>query len=102
MEAVTLKIRWEKLFSKSMSDKVRRARWSEWQKLAIENGNHENVDYWNDSGETCYGCIYNDNAWCSLQSLPCTVNPVLTFQHNLVGMACMGVGYIPKQLKLKL
>lgn len=30
-----------------------------------------------------------------------TVNPITTFAHNMVGMACMGIGYESKQLKFE-
>jgi hypothetical protein len=40
----------------------------------------------------CHGCKHRNGAWCGIRGLPCTVNPILTFRHGLIGMACMGAG----------
>jgi hypothetical protein len=34
-----------------------------------------------------------DKDWCLRAELPCTVNPLLTVKHGMMGMACMGMGY---------
>ena len=61
--------------------------------------------YWSDIS-ACQGCIYLSvkESWCNLQGLPCTVNPILTFQNGDLGMACMGASRTiePRQLKLSL
>lgn len=69
----------------------RKKRWEEWKALAENNGDIELVRFWSDSS-SCIGCVHLNESWCDLQGLPCTVNPVLSFNHALPGMACMGVG----------
>ncbi|WP_157190004.1 hypothetical protein [Leptospira kirschneri] len=52
------------------------------------------LEVWSNA-EGCEGCVHLDlaEAWCNLQGLPCAVNPILSFQHAIPGMACMGAGY---------
>ena len=52
------------------------------------------AEYWQDA-EACDGCIHISGDWCRLQELPCTVNPILTMRHGMIGMACMGAGKKP-------
>lgn len=81
------------------SDAERRARWKAWQSVA----DAEVVEWWN-TCEGCEGCRHLDKQalWCKLAGLPCSVNPVLSFRHGLIGMACMGAGYEqePQQLTI--
>jgi hypothetical protein len=56
---------------------------------------------WADT-EMCVGCIHLDEkeAWCGLQELPCTVNPVLSFRCGETGMACCGAGKVKREPEL--
>jgi hypothetical protein len=95
---VNKKIRWHDLFTKDMAAWVRKERWEEWKAKAVEGDDEqgkEMVDYWakDNIDETCAGCIHRDNDWCKYAELPCNVNPVLTLQNGIIGMACCGVGY---------
>lgn len=105
LEAVYLEDSWMQILGNSrldMSDLTRRKRWEEWKKIAKEHDAEDFVDYWSDN-TACTGCIHQDKDWCKYSQLPCTVNPVLTYRHNIMGMACMGLGKKqkhPKQLVL--
>lgn len=88
LPAVTRKSRWHELFvtvDDHMTETTRRARWDAW--LNLTNG--ANAEYWTDTSG-CEGCIHLAGYWCTLVGLPCTVNPVLTFRHGMIGMACCG------------
>lgn len=105
---VKRKTSWVELFGEKgsdMSEDVRRERWEEWKKIAIEAGEQEMVDYWvkDNIEETCSGCIHREEDWCRSYGLPCNVNPILTLRSGIIGMACMGLGKEvepPKQLEL--
>lgn len=105
MEKVTLESSWMQILGNNrsdMPDSVRRSRWEEWKRIATQNDAEDFVEFWCDNAG-CVGCIHLDCDWCNLSQLPCTVNPVLTFRHNMMGMACMGFGKkheSPKQLEL--
>lgn len=89
MEQVTLDIRWPELFGEQPSDmdaRIRRERWEEWKRLGSEN-----VEMWSTPDGPCLNCPYRDNDWCTAISLPCTINPILTFQFGMLGLACGGV-----------
>jgi hypothetical protein len=47
----------------------------------------------------CIGCVYLDEkcAWCNDVDLPCTVNPILSFQYGITGTACCGAGIFKKE-----
>lgn len=95
---VTLEIRWHELFGEGkgeISAGKRRARWEEWKSIAPA----EAVEYWTD-GSACRDCVHKNADWCSIVELPCTVNPVLTFRHGMIGMACCGTGLTPRQPEL--
>ena len=79
---------WKDLFRKDMSPETRRKRWEDWKEATIKSGRPENVEYW--QMHHCEDCDQRDGDWCELQGLPCTVNPILTFQYNMLGMACYG------------
>lgn len=102
MKPVEIGIRWAELFGEhknKMSDALRRSRWEEWKSLNVANGHPERADYWGEESmaDDCFACEYKDGDWCKRQSLPCTVNPITTFSLGHIGMACMGVGFRPKQ-----
>jgi len=91
---VELTSRWFQILGnnrKEIIDDIRRERWEQWKKLALEDGGNETVDFWTDT-TACNGCTNLDGDWCNLQGLPCTVNPLLTFSRNMIGMACGGSG----------
>lgn len=96
MNPVTLKISWEDLFAieaRDMSAAVRRQRWAQWLRLAKANGEEWLLAFYRGDLSACNGCIHRRGSWCTLQALPCVVNPILTVRHSMPGMACMGVGY---------
>ena len=106
MKEVSLGIRWEELFGRSKkntSDATRRARWEQWKDLCLKSDHPEMVEWWGKGSmaDDCFSCEHKDGDWCSLQSLPCTVNPVTTFSLGDIGMACRGIGFKPKQTKLE-
>lgn len=85
---------WEELLGKKqreMPDTLRRERWEKWKQVATEQGEEDTVEYWT-SPEACENCIHRDDDWCQLMELPITVNPILTMDHGMIGMACMGAG----------
>jgi hypothetical protein len=90
MVSVTLKISWHDLFSKDMPEEIRKERWQTWKKLAIKNGDKDLVGYWTDIS-ACYKCDQRKKDWCNLQGLPVTINPYLTMDYGILGMACMGL-----------
>lgn len=104
MEPVTLKIRWHELFGEKPTDitpEDRRERWEQWKALcAKEPDGKEIIEQWTAPEEACLGCKHREGDWCAKQSLPCTVNPILTYSMNMAGMACMGAGYEPGQMKM--
>lgn len=97
---VTLETRWHDLLGDSdadMTETQRRDRWAGWLRLA-KHHDADTARYWasadgcrSDDGARC--CHLKGRAWCGLMALPCTVNPVLTMRHGMIGMACMGAGF---------
>lgn len=93
---VTLYDSWHELFGEQSEDfapKERKGRWAEWKRLVVEAGDLDILEEWTSCEETCSGCVYRVNDWCNYASLPCAVNPILTMQMSIKGMACQGVGY---------
>jgi hypothetical protein len=62
-----------------------------WNKIMSLDNRMKNL--WMDC-TGCEGCIYLSEYWCKIQDLPCSVNPVLSFQYGQIGMACCGIGKI--------
>jgi len=87
---ITLESRWEEIFGTG-NDIKNRNNWEAWKKIARKAGEKELVAFWSDP-DACIGCKHLDKDWCTLQELPCTVNPYLTLKHGMLGMACMGMG----------
>ena len=81
---VKLKATWEELRTQEA--------WTRWLELAKKH-DPELYDWWADC-EACGGCAHLDEAiaWCSLQEMPATFNPILTPRTGCIGMACMGLG----------
>jgi hypothetical protein len=101
MTPVTLNIRWHELFGETkadMPDAIRRERWEQWKALCAKEP--DIIEQWTNPEETCLGCKHREGDWCAKQSLPCTVNPIFTYAMNMSGMACMGAGYEPGQMKM--
>ena len=101
MPPVSIESSWTEilLLGSKASQRVRRTRWATWLKLArrIKIARH-----WTSLGERCDACSNRRGSWCNSASLPCSVNPVLTVRHGITGMACMGMGFSPRQLPLTL
>ena len=72
------------------SENERKERWFKVMKLSSK---YER-EWWTDTSG-CHGCGHLDanQSWCNLQGLPCTVNPITSYQAGMLGMACMGLGY---------
>jgi hypothetical protein len=101
--AVTLTMSWADLFGpRGTPPKTRRARWAAWLRLALHGEARDAAFWWARSTEECDGCEHRRGGWCGLMGLPCTINPILTIRHGMIGMACMGGGYKPLQLTLPL
>jgi hypothetical protein len=83
-----------------MPDLIRRKRWEKWKEIVRQHkGNEGTLEFWANT-HACEGCNHIDEDWCMLTQLPCTVNPIVTFQHGMIGMACQGVGYNTKSKQL--
>lgn len=95
-DMIYLNQRFHELLGKKKGDIApadRKQRWDKWKELAVKYGSKDLVEYWMDT-EACIGCKHlGKDAWCNLQELPCTVNPITTFQTGGIGMACMGIGF---------
>ncbi len=85
------------ILGKSQKDYTFEQRKKRWDK--VMSLDKEMKEVWEDNQE-CIGCEHLNGVWCSLIGLPCTVNPTLTFKQGVLGMACQGVGFENKQLKL--
>lgn len=99
LSAVEVSMTWRELFGnpEGFSGEIKRDRWEEWKRLTIETENGlEKVNYWETFDEICSKCENRIDDWCNFVQIPCTANPILTFNENIIGLACMGVGYIPK------
>lgn len=101
---VALTIGWTDLFGDkdtAMTEQQRRDRWAAWLTLARKDGQGGD-QYWC-SSEGCDDqgrCTHlRGRAWCSLAELPCSINPYLTFRYSMIGMACMGAGYQPVEVR---
>lgn len=89
----------EQILGKTVHDYSREDRKSRWNKCVEEfktNGKKESINVWIEPGGdgSCLECVHcnHSDGWCILMGLPSAVNPVLSFQHALPGMACMGAG----------
>lgn len=82
----------EQILGRKISDYTEEERKARWDKAMSFPGGKEAKEYYSNLYE-CVDCKHFQNGWCGYASLPCGVNPVLTFQHGMVGMACQGVGH---------
>lgn len=94
MQDVYLTIRFKDLFTKDMTEELRKERWAEWLALAKNAPMGEwCLSYWGDVS-ACHengGCQHLEEHWCKSRGLPANVNPV-TWR---LGMACCGLGRLP-------
>lgn len=110
MVPVRLTSRWHEIFGEKcdiIPKVVRRERWEKWKQLSIKSNRKKNVDWWSKKSlsDNCLKCKHRDLDWCCEIGLPCSVNPITTFQMNDIGMACSGILFHPKepiQLELNL
>lgn len=86
----------EQIFGKSIDEYTEDERKERWARATSFKGGKDVKKYYEDPTE-CIGCQHFQNGWCALVSLPCGINPVLTFRMGMVGMACMGAGYKVKE-----
>ena len=77
---------------KVYAEEVRRTRWKEWKRIAIELGHQEVVDAWAACSE-CAGCIHLDGDWCREMGLPASVEWDISFDYGIPGVACSGKSY---------
>lgn len=82
----------EQILGRKISDYTEDERKARWEKAMSFPGGKKAKDYYSNLCE-CVDCRHFQNGWCAYASLPCGVNPVLTFQHGMVGMACQGLGH---------
>lgn len=101
-EEICLYNSFSQILGKKPEDYSEEERKQRWSKIMSLNSNMKR--HWsNTSG--CHGCIYlnSKQAWCNLQGLPSNVNPVLTYNSGMIGLACFGAGRVEnKQLELEL
>lgn len=101
MADIRLDSSWQDLLPKSAPASERRRRWATWLRLARPVIGREVRD-WAGPQERCCDCSNSRGGWCVLQGLPCAFNPYLTPRTGMHGMACMGMGFMPRQLSLLL
>ncbi|MCJ8153217.1 hypothetical protein MKJ01_05505 [Chryseobacterium sp. SSA4.19] len=89
----------EQILGKTVNDYSKEERKSRWNKCLEEfrsSGRNDLIEVWTEPGGdgSCLECVHYNlgDGWCVLMGLPSAVNPILSFQHALPGMACMGVG----------
>lgn len=71
------------------SDDERKLRWD--KAMDIPGGKRIKAYYSN--SHDCIDCVHFHNGWCGFASLPCGVNPILTFRDGGIGLACQGIGF---------
>lgn len=96
---ITLTSGWGELLPPDTSGAERRARWAAWLKLARPVIGLAARD-WAGRQDRCADCSHSRGGWCISQALPCSFNPYLTPRTGMPGMACMGMGFEPKQMEL--
>lgn len=82
----------EQIFGRKISEYTEEERKGRWEKAMSFPGGKKAKEHYSNLYE-CIDCKHFQNGWCALASLPCGVNPILTFKHGIVGMACQGVGH---------
>ncbi len=82
----------EQILGRKISEYTEDERKARWEKAMSFPGGKKVNEYYTNISE-CFGCKHFQKGWCASTSLPCGVNPVLTFQFGMVGMACQGLGF---------
>lgn len=80
----------EQILGRNESDYTHNEKQERWNKVMSLSHKSVKADWLNT--ETCYNCSHLNGSWCKLVDLPCTVNPILSFQFGIPGMACRGAG----------
>ncbi len=80
----------EQILGKSPKDYTLAERKDRWNKVMSLD---ENMKEWWGNSESCSSCKHLKDNWCSCVGLPCTVNPILTFEQGILGMACQGIRF---------
>lgn len=101
MKPVSLGSAWCELLPKHDMP-ARRSRWAAWLRLARPIMGRAAIRIWAGRQYRCVDCAHSRGGWCTLQCLPCAFNPYLTPRTGMNGMACMGLGFEPRQLDLNL
>jgi hypothetical protein len=83
----------EQILGRKITDYSEQERKDRWEKAFLFKGGKKIKDYYSNLHE-CSDCIHFQNGWCAFASLPCGVNPVLTFQYGHLGLACQGAGRV--------
>ncbi|HBL73854.1 MAG: hypothetical protein A2W90_14515 [Bacteroidetes bacterium GWF2_42_66] len=93
----------EQILGRRKSDYTEDERKARWQKaMALPGGQRVN-EYYSNIYE-CSDCTHFQNGWCGYASLPCGVNPILTYKDGSLGMACQGIGHqsvVAKQMQIE-
>jgi hypothetical protein len=94
--AVALTSTWAELFPAGAADGTHRARWAVWLRLARRKDREQAVMW--ARGHECHNCAHRRGGWCVQIGLPCTVNPILTVRHGMIGMACIWPQRFPMRM----
>jgi hypothetical protein len=82
----------EQILGREKSDYKEEERKERWNKAMSFPGGKQAKEYFSNYDE-CADCNHCKNGWCAYAGLPCGVNPKLTYQYGMIGMACQGIGY---------
>lgn len=82
----------EQILGRQKSDYTEVERKVRWDKAMDIPGGKRVKEYYSNLCE-CVDCKHFKNGWCGYASLPCGVNPILTYRDGSLGMACLGVGH---------
>jgi hypothetical protein len=91
IEQISKQSSFPQIFGSTQSEYTEEERKLRWNKATSFKGGEAVKEYYEDIPE-CSDCIHNKNRWCAFASLPCGVNPLLTFGTGMVGIACQGIG----------
>lgn len=81
----------EQILGRKKSDYTEDERKARWNKAMDIPGGKRVKEYYSNLYECVY-CKHFQNGWCGYASLPCGVNPILTYQDGSLGLACQGIG----------
>lgn len=92
MDQISKRSSFEQILGKTQSDYTETERKARWEKTCSFSGGQKVKEFYGAQSE-CAGCKNRDGDWCNFASLPCGVNPILTYQEGYAGLACKGVGF---------